>query len=155
MDWGYLFTSFEGRINRKPYWLASLLMIVPIIIFGFAALFFVGTDSNSQLWANILLTILIAYPAIALLIKRLHDRNRPGVLAAVLWAPTVLMYLGQLTGLTGEMTDAYGQAMFAPNTLGLIVYALGFVVAIYWLIDLGCLRGTDGPNKYGPDPLQK
>jgi uncharacterized membrane protein YhaH (DUF805 family) len=155
MNLGYLYTSFDGRINRKPYWLGSLLLMVPFIVIGVVAVFAVGTDPSSQIWANILISIIAAYPVTALMIKRLHDRNRPGIIAAVLWAPTVLMYLGQLTGLTGEISDVYGQAVFVPNMLGIIIYVLAFVVAIYWFIDLGCLRGTAGDNKYGPDPLDQ
>jgi uncharacterized membrane protein YhaH (DUF805 family) len=35
-------------------------------------------------------------------------------------------------------------------------YIIGFatlVIAIWFLIELGFLRGTQGPNQYGPDPL--
>jgi uncharacterized membrane protein YhaH (DUF805 family) len=26
-------------------------------------------------------------------------------------------------------------------------------ISIWAFVELGCLRGTAGPNKYGPDPL--
>ena len=26
-------------------------------------------------------------------------------------------------------------------------------IAIWAFVELGCLRGTPGPNQYGPDPL--
>ena len=29
-----------------------------------------------------------------------------------------------------------------------------FVISIWGLVELGFLRGTVGPNPYGPDPLQ-
>ena len=30
----------------------------------------------------------------------------------------------------------------------------GLVVAVWGLVELGFLRGTVGPNQYGPDPLE-
>jgi uncharacterized membrane protein YhaH (DUF805 family) len=27
------------------------------------------------------------------------------------------------------------------------------IVALWFLIELGCMRGTPGDNRYGPDPL--
>lgn len=32
MDFGYFFTSLEGRINRKPYWLAALLLFAVSVV---------------------------------------------------------------------------------------------------------------------------
>jgi uncharacterized membrane protein YhaH (DUF805 family) len=29
----------------------------------------------------------------------------------------------------------------------------GFAISIWACVELGCLRGTAGPNRYGPDPL--
>ena len=34
----------------------------------------------------------------------------------------------------------------------LVVYAIG-IFALYLLVVMGFLRGTPGPNQYGPDPL--
>ena len=28
MDFRYLYTSFEGRINRKPFWIAGLILLI-------------------------------------------------------------------------------------------------------------------------------
>jgi uncharacterized membrane protein YhaH (DUF805 family) len=38
--------------------------------------------------------------------------------------------------------------------IGLIFVVLWLALAIWALIWLGCLRGTVGPNQYGPDPLE-
>jgi uncharacterized membrane protein YhaH (DUF805 family) len=29
----------------------------------------------------------------------------------------------------------------------------GFALTIWGFVEIGCLRGTTGPNIYGPDPL--
>jgi uncharacterized membrane protein YhaH (DUF805 family) len=36
---------------------------------------------------------------------------------------------------------------------GTVVYLLGAAVLIWAIVELGCLRGTEGPNRFGPDPL--
>jgi len=54
-------------------------------------------------------------------------------------------------------------AILAPQLLQktawvLVVSGLGIIVgiyAIYLLVVLGFLKGTSGPNNYGPDPLQR
>ena len=34
-----------------------------------------------------------------------------------------------------------------------VVGLVGFAIGLWVLIDLGLLKGTPGPNRYGPDPL--
>ena len=41
----------------------------------------------------------------------------------------------------------------APNPVDWVLNAIIFVVALWFFVELGCLRGTVGPNRYGPDPL--
>jgi uncharacterized membrane protein YhaH (DUF805 family) len=157
MDFGYLLTSFEGRINRQPYWLASLALIVVMVIIWLLAAFFIegllASGSTAQALMQIVFLVIIGYPATALMVKRLHDRNQPGILAAIFWAPSIVQIIGQLLGVTGEVTDVGGTAVYLPNTLGWIISLIGLGIAIWALVVLGFLRGTQGPNNYGPDPL--
>ena len=39
MDFGYLYTSFEGRINRKPYWIGLIVLIIVMMVIIFCASF--------------------------------------------------------------------------------------------------------------------
>ncbi len=35
-----------------------------------------------------------------------------------------------------------------------MLFNLGsFAISIWGFVEIGCLRGTEGPNQYGPDPL--
>ncbi len=153
MDFGYLFTSFEGRISRKPYWISILIMVAIVIVLSIVLAFVLGGGGGVMLQIAIL--VVLAYPATALMVKRLHDRDRPSILVAVFWAPSVLSLLGQATGISGTMSDVYGTPVFQPNMLGWIIMGLGLVVGIWALVELGILRGTAGPNQYGPDPLEQ
>lgn len=132
MDWKYLFTSFEGRISRQPFWLSVLaLMIIEWIVIIVLSLA-LGTSmmggmdpgmtpdeaASAAMTAMIPMWIVILiflYPSLAIYAKRWHDRGKSG------WW-----------------------------TLICLVPIIG---GIWLLVELGFLRGTEGPNQYGNDPL--
>jgi len=41
----------------------------------------------------------------------------------------------------------------ATGGIGMVVSIIFLIYAIYMLVQLGFLKGTAGPNNYGPDPL--
>jgi len=149
MDFGYLYTSFEGRINRKPYWIGLIVLIIVmmVIIFG-ASFLLIGSIVEPTFQTRLVtfvLQILFLYPSTALMVKRLHDRNRPSYWAAFILVPMVLKSLTDLMGMTGDPLN--------QNALDYLLNIIVFVVSIWFFIELGCLRGTVGSNQYGPDPL--
>jgi uncharacterized membrane protein YhaH (DUF805 family) len=149
MNWRYLFTSFEGRINRRPYWIASLIVLaialVAGVILGILVVVTVGEDETALAIASLVLQLVVLYPALALTVKRLHDRDRPNWWAAIIFVPTVLSAVLGVFGM-----DVYGPSQ---SMIAIIVNVVLVIVSIWFLIELGFLRGTPGPNRYGPDPL--
>ena len=149
MRLGYLLTSFEGRINRKPYWLSNIALVVIFMVVAIAIFAVLGardtdvTDRLANRMALIGLLILL-YPSAALLVKRLHDRDRPGILAAVFLGPSLLVGITDALGITGRETW---------NALDYLLNGLVLVVTLWVIVELGFMRGTPGPNRYGPDPL--
>jgi uncharacterized membrane protein YhaH (DUF805 family) len=149
MDFGYLYTSFEGRINRKPYWIGLIVLIIVmmVIIFG-ASFLLIGSIVEPTFQTRLVtfvLQILFLYPSTALMVKRLHDRNRPSYWAAFILVPMVLKSLTDLMGMTGDPLN--------QNALDYLLNIIVFVVSIWFFVELGCLRGTVGANQYGPDPI--
>ena len=125
---------FQGRINRAKYWIAALVYLsVTIVIvalgffFNFNVLFFV-------LFTILSLAIIVS--GIAIGIKRLHDRDKSGW-----WL--LLFYL------LPPLFDGMGRTIGLPLVLDLA----SFVVSMWMIVELGFLRGTSGPNQFGPDPL--
>ena len=159
MNFSNLFLRFEGRIGRGSWWLAALVLVIAAIVLTFIVYALLGVGwataglSTSATLGSIVVTALIAYPATAVMIKRLNDRDRPTWMAAVFWAPTVLLLLGQLLGLTVSMQDVGGIVVPAPTPLGWVINIVAFAVGVWGLIELGILRGTSGPNRHGPDPV--
>ncbi len=130
------FTSLDGRIPRKTFWLAVLVMVViswilqfiVFAIFGGSAMTAVDPNMTpeaqaaamqqalSGMWLPLGIVVLLTlWPSICIYAKRWHDRNKSG------W---------------------WSLIMFVP-----------IIGGIWLLVELGFLRGTEGPNKYGPDPI--
>jgi uncharacterized membrane protein YhaH (DUF805 family) len=98
------YLSFQGRTNRKRYWLKRY-WLTSLSLFGIFLLSMAVTSGVAGLLpfgGILLLPLVVGYfvAAFATATRRLHDRN--------IWA----------------------------------------------FVELGCLKGTAGPNKYGDDPLE-
>jgi len=108
---------------------------------------FIGLGMMTPAFAIAMLIVQLAllYPSTALMVKRLHDRNHPGWWAAFLLVPVILQAITNALGITGNPLN--------QNALDYLFMAITFVVGIWFFVELGCLRGTVGPNQYGPDPL--
>lgn len=174
---GDLFTSTQGRIGRQQWWIGTIILILinlavtflifPLIGFGMpniAALdpagdpaAFAATISGAlqkSYWASLILFIILAYPLYAIGIKRRHDKDNNGMDLIIYLALTVIFLLVNALGIGNTNVDIGGGVMMP--TPGIITTVLTFAVgiyAIYMLVVLGFLKGTTGPNQYGPDPL--
>lgn len=133
-SWLHHAFGFRGRANRAKFWLIPLVPLLAWV--ALAALIFSVTDGPiGSLSAGLLVLggVATIWVVLAVSVRRLHDRNKSGH-----WA---WLYLGVPALLNGLSSD--------PTGLTLI----GFVITIWYLVDCGFLRGTRGPNRYGPDPL--
>ena len=153
MDLRHLYTSFDGRINRQPYWIAAIILavvnlVISLVVGRLLGVSIMPPDFRFRL-VSLVLTVLFLYPAAALMVKRLHDRDRPAWLATLFMTPALIKQVTDLIGMTGNQ--------FNPNMLVLLlsgIFAIVFgIVGIWAFVELGCLRGSVGTNQYGPDPL--
>jgi uncharacterized membrane protein YhaH (DUF805 family) len=152
------FTGMDGRINRQAWWIGVVVLIVVAIILNFilGAIMGGGMPSLDQLqdpnamiafaqkqgWISLIIGLITAYPYIALSVKRRHDRNNNGYDAMGLIVFSLLWSLIQALGLLVSTTG-----------IGMVISIVFLIYAIYVLVQLGFLKGTAGPNNYGPDPL--
>lgn len=172
-----LLTSTEGRIGRGRWWLGVVIIIVLAIILsiilslvglgvmpGFGATFdatnpqavmdAAAKASRSAAWGSIISFVIFAYPSYALGIKRRHDRDNNGLDLQIYYVLTFIVLLIQALGIGMTTTDV-GNGILVPVPslpITLLSVVLG-IYAIYLLVVMGFLRGTAGPNQYGPDPL--
>jgi uncharacterized membrane protein YhaH (DUF805 family) len=138
-----LLFSFQGRVNRAKYWLITILSGLVMVALGTMA--FISAFSGAEGTTIVLVVLLVAlfipmiWIGLAVAVKRLHDCNRSGWWVVFFYiVPGILQSIGdQLEGVA-----AY------------VFYLPALAIWIWSLVQLGFLRGTDGPNQYGPDPLQ-
>jgi uncharacterized membrane protein YhaH (DUF805 family) len=132
-----LLFSFAGRLNRAPYWLASIAMIAAAAVLVGIAITIAGRSTMAIVIGGLVLLLMI-WISLALTIKRLHDRNKSAWWVLLFYfAPSILQAVG------------HGVA-----SAGVILPLIGLGISIWALVELGFLRGTTGPNSYGNDPLQ-
>jgi uncharacterized membrane protein YhaH (DUF805 family) len=147
MNFGQLLFSFQGRINRAKYWLAVLIYVIVGLVM--ATISYIADQATPAQLLSLIVNIGVAVSSIAVGIKRLHDRDKSGWWLLLFYlVPSLLMGIGAVAFYYGIGDESAGGIIG-----GSIAYILGLVFLIWAFIELGCLRGTPGPNRFGPDPL--
>jgi uncharacterized membrane protein YhaH (DUF805 family) len=86
------------------------------------------------------IAIISLWSLAATTIKRLHDRNKSGW-----WIVAFLVAPPLFRGITDSLDE---------SSVAAVVLSLAAMVLTVWgFIELLFLRGTSGPNRFGPDPL--
>ena len=119
MDWKYLFTSFQGRINRAKFWAGVGVMIgISIVLSLIDALLGlqIGTGDGAIGILGLIWALISIYLGLAHYAKRWHDRDKSGwwtliVLVPVIGAIWLIVECGILEGTKGPNR-------FGPDPLG-------------------------------------
>lgn len=115
MDWKYLYTSFEGRINRSKFWAGvGVLFALGILVNIIDVMLGLGINmgNGAQMGVlGLLFTLAAIYPALALYAKRWHDRDKSGWWTLIILIPIIgpiwaIIELGALEGTRGA--NRYG-----------------------------------------------
>lgn len=128
MDIVSLLTSFEGRINRAKWWLGILILVIAQWIVWYIIAMTMGIDMMGS-----------GDPA--QMEQAMAAASIPLIIVSLIFLyPTLALY-------TKRWHDRGKSGWW---TLIILIPLIG---QIWVLIELGILRGTVGPNQYGPDPL--
>jgi uncharacterized membrane protein YhaH (DUF805 family) len=142
--------SFEGRIGRGTYWLATLALIVAVVGLTFAP-FLLNSEAAAVLMLVLsqFIWLLSLWPILAVGAKRLHDRNKSAWWLLVFWLlPSALV----VAGFSIALFDDPRTGRSGDFSTGVILVLAGLAPALWGLVELGILPGTRGPNLYGADP---
>ncbi len=146
MDYAWLLFSFKGRINRARF----LVVQLALLTFWFMAWVKLPFQFSSQ-WEAWVVAIAMIWINLATTAKRLHDRNRNGWWAVAVFVVNRLCYVyyGLFFGLY------FGVDISTAKELLLVMLGVALSLLQTWVvIELFFLMGTDGPNRFGPDPTR-
>jgi uncharacterized membrane protein YhaH (DUF805 family) len=175
------FTSLEGRIGRQAWWIGVVILVVVNLIISFLIMPLVGLNimpnmaalvadpanadpqaiatainatMRTSAWVSLVIFLIFLYPMAALSVKRRHDKDNSGLDVWIYFGLTALLLLVQALGLFMDTVEVMPNVVMPVPTLPLtILQIIVGIYAIYLLVVLGFLKGTTGPNQYGPDPL--
>ena len=151
--------EFSGRATRSTYWgtiFAGYLLW--FLVGGLSKLIYPGLNEGGTDPAQIALGVgvIIGWLAwllivIAVSVRRLHDRGHSGW-----WVLVLNTGPGLLIVITIVAAHSATEAV-ATRTIPISILAglLSVAIIAWGFVELGCLRGTVGPNRFGPDPLQQ
>ena len=144
MDLQYIFTSLDGRINRAKWWAGVVILGIISIILGVLIEVIFGMGFFGGFLATVV-ALALFFPTYAVCAKRFQDRDKPGKMALYGLVPSLIASLLDGWGLTGV-----GDQL---NIIGWLCVLVNLGVGLWFLIELGILKGTPGSNQYGGDPL--
>lgn len=160
----YAGLQLRGRASRAEFW--CFVIFVGLVLGGVWAYEIYGLKTSDHTAVGVA-ALLLSQPSLAILIRRLHDRNRSG---RWLIPPVLFLGLAKLALMTNVAdvaqlarriglvalseifhSDAGRLALqYAPLTFAGLA-TLFDIVLVSWLL----LRGTPGTNRYGEDPLSR
>ena len=153
MEWNFYF-GFNGRVSRARCWRVMLLNSFSLVMFMLIVWINVGVSVAhiAESWrAPLLYTLMfgILGPAFiismwcfaAIGIKRLHDRDRTGW-----WMVPFFI----VPALLGKVPDGL---LIPSAVVAISLVSAGF--SLWGFVEVFCLRGTGGPNRFGSDPLAR
>lgn len=116
MDWKYLFTSYQGRINRAKFWAGIGVLFVGAII-AMIIDNVIGTTIQNLPYGIVYILYVIAsiYFALAVYAKRWHDRDKSGWWSLIMLVPLIgpIWFLVEC----GILEGTRGANRFGPDPL--------------------------------------
>ena len=159
-------TGFDGRIDRRTYWLATFVLLLfalvalAVLVAVFVTLSLAGQPQGKPLskaygltlgetrtfmaygW---LATLPLLYPTAAITARRLHDFGWSGWWSLV---PVTVLLTDSIVVASG-----YGGTLLEPNTAADVRSWANTVLTLALITAAGLMPGTKGPTRFGPDTM--
>ena len=114
MDWGYLFTSFDGRIDRGKFWAGYVVLwVATVVVVGLLSALLGDSASFWILYAVAVAILIVA--GLAVQVKRWHDRGKSGWWVLIALIPLI----GPIWAIieTGFLPGTSGPNEYGPDPL--------------------------------------
>lgn len=142
------YANFKGRARRSEYWFITLFLlltnlaaaVIDLAILQGDVERFVANGGGGIVGLVWLLATIV--PAVAVLVRRLHDTGKTGWWLAGLYIPVAL-----LTGLSilGDMESL--QTLVVIGVLAVVAFVVNIVILVFTVLD-----STPEENQYGASP---
>lgn len=134
------YLNFAGRVSRKRFWLTFIPIIIlyaPIIWVITIMMLIIKKEMIFRLtlvcFAYMMILIL---PMIPLIVRRLHDRNKSGIIIPIYLIIFLLSSLMEFTNFP------------CSQIVMMIIVLIGIIIEIYIFVNL-CLPSLNQNNRYG------
>jgi uncharacterized membrane protein YhaH (DUF805 family) len=162
MSWiAHVYFSAQGRIGRGTWWTAWVILLAVELATNHILSGAMGDDAPfiDGTWPNLqriladtsgwIIAVIFLWPNIAMNAKRFHDLNMSGWW----WLLFVVPFLiGTAVSVSPYGTIIDGQGEPAPSFAAGLTQLISGITAMATLVLLGFLKGTPGPNRFGPPP---
>lgn len=161
--------TFTGRACRSEFWWYILYTSMAGFLFGFMNLPFalagaiLGKDPSLimiviMFGLDFLAALAIYFPCISASVRRLHDTEHSGHWIWLIIVPTLCMLavpvtIAILDHNSGGQMFHEGSPEMVISLVSMLSFYMFWVVCAIIVMLLLCKAGTEGPNRYGPDPL--
>jgi len=160
--WHFLF-GLGGRLSRASFCLFAVIAFGLMLVLLSALYFYEISAGNYEnggptpwpstplgmagvaAWFSILFLIAVAFLAVSA--KRLHDRDR-----SAWWLIVFVVLPNALSSLSQFMLMTYPQSATVPAQF---LNGVALALFVWAFIELACLRGTPGANRFGSDSLMR
>ena len=150
------FYSFSGRIGRRGFWagILTVLALGSLATVGVNIGDLISKDPFAvlqRIWDTMgprdaMIFLVMLFPVMALVVQRLHDRNKSGLVAVLFWGPALIQAATTMVPFIANYMDTI---MWGYKLLGGWIGAVG----TWFFVELGFYGPRGGnPNKYGIDP---
>ena len=135
------FGKFSGRASRSEFWWFYLFVTLLAVAATIVDVLVLGTNFGERGVVRRVASFATLVPTLAATSRRLHDTNRRG------W--WMLLPLLALVPLFLFLLPVGLERRYFTNLIAVLAGFFTIGLLLYWLIK----RGTQGANRFGPDPL--
>ncbi|PKH23620.1 hypothetical protein CIG19_09320 [Enterobacterales bacterium CwR94] len=123
--------SLQGRLNRKDFWIwQGVWLLLMLVLFTLAGQGWMDTQFTA------FCIVALLWPSSAVMVKRLHDRDKKGW-----WALLVI--------LAWMLAAGNWMAVMPPLWSWALGRFLPILIVVMMFLDLGIFQGTPGENRFG------
>lgn len=144
------FFSFSGRIGRKIWWISFVVVLTFQTAIGIVVdpdyYAFSSDNYGPPTIGGLLWSFAVAIPATAITVKRFNDRDWPFWVGYSFCGVMILVPVAEYIGVPVDPLSEYA--------LSRIAFWSVLILMAWVLLENGFIRGTKGPNRYGPDPIE-